>query len=234
MAGVIKSVLFVDFDNTITIGDVLDAVIERFSATEQWRDWESDWQRGELTTAECLSLQVRNLRVDAEELAEFVSGISIDACFSSLVDLCAARRIPLRIVSDNFSLIVREILRRHSLPDVTVYANELHFDGNKPVAMFPHANPQCGRCAHCKAGHFAAFASHRKIFVGDGLSDLCPAEAADIVFAKGALARHLSSAGTPFIPFASLGDVFYYLEMENRHRHSIAAAPTSSGMPGAR
>ena len=29
MAGVIKSVLFVDFDNTITIGDVLDAVIER-------------------------------------------------------------------------------------------------------------------------------------------------------------------------------------------------------------
>ncbi len=199
--------LFLDFDNTITIGDVLDTVIERFSLTDQWREWESAWQRGELSTSECLSRQIANLRVGPDELAAFVQEASIDASFPRIVGLCARQDIPLRIVSDNFSVIVREILQRHSLGGVVVLANELRFDGNTPTALFPHTSSRCGRCAHCKAKHFAAFAAHRTIFVGDGLSDICPAEVADVVFAKDALAQHLSSAATPFIPFADLASV---------------------------
>jgi 2-hydroxy-3-keto-5-methylthiopentenyl-1-phosphate phosphatase len=212
-----KTVLFLDFDNTVTIGDILDAVIERFSITARWRSWESAWQRGELSTAECLSLQIGDLRVDAAELTRFVSDTPIDAGFPEIVDLCRDKGIPLFIVSDNFSLIVRAILKRSALGDVKVFANELLFDGTKPSARFPHANPRCRRCAHCKAVHFAGFASHRTIFVGDGLSDICPAEAADVVFAKDALADHLAGAGIPFLPFASLGDVLHYLEVDATH-----------------
>lgn len=223
MVGMKGSVLFLDFDNTITLGDVLDAAIERFSVTGQWRDWESAWRRGEITTSECLSLQVANLRVDAAELIDFVGAISIDTSFHGIVELCAAQDIPLRIVSDNFNLIVHEILRRHSLDGITVLANELRFSGNRPAALFPHASPRCGRCAHCKAKHFAQFEAYRKIFVGDGVSDICPAEAADIVFAKDALAAYLSSNGKPFMPFRSLADVLCYLE-SGQHDGTPAAA----------
>jgi 2,3-diketo-5-methylthio-1-phosphopentane phosphatase len=204
--------LFLDFDNTVTIGDVLDAVIERFSITERWRAWESAWKRGELSTSECLSLQIGDLRVDADELIRFVGETPIDVCFSGIVDLCRDRGIPLRIVSDNFSVIIRTILERSAVGNVTFLANELLFDGQELTARFPHSYPGCSRCAHCKAVHFAGFPSHRKIYVGDGLSDICPAEAADLVFAKDALADYLAGAGIPFMPFVNLGDVLRYLE----------------------
>ena len=221
-----STALFLDFDNTVTIGDVLDAVIERFSVTERWRSWEAAWKRGDLSTSECLSLQIGDLRVDADELIRFVSDTPIDACLPDIVDLCRAKGIPLFVVSDNFSVIVRAILKRSSLGGVTFFANELLFDGNKPTARFPHANPRCRRCAHCKAVHFTRFASHRKIYVGDGLSDLCPAEAADLVFAKDALANHLATAGIPFMPFANLGDVLRYLEADSRDSGVVVSAST--------
>jgi 2,3-diketo-5-methylthio-1-phosphopentane phosphatase len=220
-----KTALFIDFDNTVTIGDVLDAVIERFSVTERWRLWEAAWKRGDLSTSKCLSLQIGDLRVDADELIRFVSDTRIDACFPHIVDLCRAKGIPLLVVSDNFSVIVRAILKRSSLGGVTFLANELLFDGNKPTARFPYASPRCRRCAHCKAMHFAGFASHRKIFVGDGLSDICPAEAADVVFAKDALADHLAGGGIPFMPFASLGDVLRYLEADSLHSGLEVSTP---------
>jgi 2-hydroxy-3-keto-5-methylthiopentenyl-1-phosphate phosphatase len=220
-----RTVLFLDFDNTVTIGDVLDAVIERFSVTERWRSWESAWKRGDLSTSECLSLQIGDLRVGADELIRFVSDTAIDARFPEIVDWCRDKRIPLLIVSDNFSVIVRAILKRHSLGGVAFFANELLFDGDRPTARFPHASARCSRCAHCKAVHFTAFPSHRKIYVGDGLSDICPAEGADLVFAKDALAEHLARTGTPFLPFASLGDVLHCLEGDSRYRGVEVSTP---------
>lgn len=227
-----KTTLFLDFDNTVTIGDVLDAVIERFSITERWRSWEAAWQRGDVSTAECLSDQIGDLRVEVDALTRFVRDTPIDACFSDLVGFCREKRVPLFIVSDNFSVIVRAILKNHLLGGVPSFANELLFDGNKPTARFPHTNPRCGRCAHCKAVHFAGFASHRKIYVGDGLSDICPAEAADVVFAKDALADHLARAGIPFLPFAGLGDVLHYLEADLPRLGLEVSTPGGIAGPG--
>src|SRR5262249_17004221 len=61
-------VLFLDFDNTITVGDVLDGIIERFSPDAAWRGWEDEWRAGRLSAADCLSRQVGALRVTREAL----------------------------------------------------------------------------------------------------------------------------------------------------------------------
>ena len=42
--------VFFDFDNTITLGDVLDTVIERFSPQATWKEWEAEWQAGRMST----------------------------------------------------------------------------------------------------------------------------------------------------------------------------------------
>ncbi len=218
------TVLFFDFDNTITDGDVLDKIIERFSVTERWREWESAWRQAEITTAQCLYLQIGDLKVSERELLRFVEDVRIDPYFPAIVEKCAAMRIPLLVVSDNFGLIVREILRRHSLGDVTVFANELVFDGDRPTAVFPHKSAQCVRCAHCKAIHFASFPAHRKVFVGDGLSDICPATSADLVFAKDALAAYLANVGISFAPLNTLEDVHDWLTSEARSRESAMSS----------
>ena len=56
-----RPILYFDFDNTITLGDVLDTVIERYSLTTAWREWETAWQEGRMTTRECLQRQIEAL-----------------------------------------------------------------------------------------------------------------------------------------------------------------------------
>jgi 2-hydroxy-3-keto-5-methylthiopentenyl-1-phosphate phosphatase len=43
--------------------------------------------------------------------------------------------------------------------------------------------------------------------VGDGWSDRCAAKAADVVFARGSLAQHLTDEGVAYVPFEDMNDV---------------------------
>ena len=56
-----KPALFFDFDNTLTHGDLLDELIERYSPNEEWRDWEHAWAEGQLAARECLQAQIENM-----------------------------------------------------------------------------------------------------------------------------------------------------------------------------
>jgi 2-hydroxy-3-keto-5-methylthiopentenyl-1-phosphate phosphatase len=211
-----RPMLFFDFDNTVTLGDVLDAVIERFSINEDWRQWEQAWQKGELSTLECLRRQIGNLRASQADLLAFVAGTAqMDPAFGSIVEWSTTHRVELSIVSDSFSVLVHEILRQNALFGIPVFANELVFSGDRLEAVFPYRDPACPRCAHCKAQHLRRHADRVRIFVGDGLSDLCPALEADVVFAKGSLAAHLAQRNSPFLEFDSLLPVLQYLEAEH-------------------
>ena len=53
---------------------------------------------------------------------------------------------------------------------------------------------------------------NRIIFTGDGHSDLDAALAADVVFAKCALANELDARGVAFYPFDTLEPVLAFLE----------------------
>jgi 2-hydroxy-3-keto-5-methylthiopentenyl-1-phosphate phosphatase len=205
-------VLFFDFDNTITVGDVLDRVIERYSASEAWREWEADWEAGRMSTSECLSRQLGDLRVSPRELHGFMMEVVIDPAFARIVGWAEAKGADLRIVSDSFSPLIHAILDHHDLPGVPVFANDLVYTGGRIEARFPFRDPACPRCAHCKAQHLRAEERRPRIYVGDGLSDVCPSLIADVVFAKDSLAAELRRRGVPYRPFRALGDVLGYLE----------------------
>jgi len=207
-----KPALFLDFDNTVTRGDVLDAVIERFSPNDRWREWEQAWQEGRISTRECLLRQMANLRVTATELLDFVSVTEIDPHFAQIVEWSAREQIGLTIVSDNFSVLVRTILHNNGIRGIPVFANELAFSGNRAEASFPYRDPFCPRCAHCKAQHLSHCAARPRIFVGDGLSDICPAECADVVFAKGSLLRHFREKKRLCVAFNNLDDIYNYFK----------------------
>jgi 2-hydroxy-3-keto-5-methylthiopentenyl-1-phosphate phosphatase len=128
-----------------------------------------------------------------------------------LVSWTADQGIATSIVSDNFEVLIEAMLRRRGLPLVPIYANGLAFTGNRPQASFPFLDPACDRCAHCKAQHLRRVSDRRRIFAGDGLSDICPALSADIVFAKDSLAAHLLATGRPYRRLQSLDDVLEYL-----------------------
>lgn len=206
-----KGSVFFDFDNTITTLDVLDDLLERFSINDQWRVLEEKWQTGAMGTKECLEGQLRSVRITPEALEKYVRTISIDPSFPRLLKFLQSRRVPVVIVSDNFSLIVKKILKNYGISGVRVYSNGIRFRGDRLVPSFPYQDPACPRCAHCKRRHLLEVKDKTRIYVGDGLSDVCPAEEADRVFAKASLAEYLKKKGKSFIPFENLKEVYQRL-----------------------
>ena len=206
-----KPVLFFDYDNTLTSGDVLDQVIERFSPNEAWRDWENDWQDGRLSAQECLSRQVGNLRVSRGELFEYLLQVRVDPAFPAVVDWARSRRADVIIVSDSFAPLIRHMLSNNGIDDVPVIANDLEFSGERLMPSFPHADPACTRSANAKARHLLPYRHHHVVFAGDGHSDLDAALASDIVFAKSTLAKELDALCTAYHPFDTLEPVLSFL-----------------------
>jgi 2-hydroxy-3-keto-5-methylthiopentenyl-1-phosphate phosphatase len=209
-----KPVLFFDFDNTLTDGDVLDELIERYSPNEYWRDWEHAWSQGELAARDCLQLQVENMRVSHAELFDYLRGVRIDPAFAEIVDWACRHMVPVIIVSDSFQPLISHVLKSNGIDDdIPIFANEVSFAGDdRLIAHFPHYDPLCVRSANAKARHLEPYRLNKIIFTGDGHSDLDAALAAHVVFAKASLAKELDERGASFYPFETLDSVLAYLE----------------------
>ncbi len=207
-----KLALFFDFDNTLTDGDILDRIIERYSCDERWRDWEHAWASGRLSARDCLRQQVENLCVSREALLAYLADVRVDPAFACILAWARPRGIGVNIVSDSFSPLIGSILENNGIRNVPVFANDLAFAGGRLIPSFPFWDPECTRSANAKARHLLAYRNHCIVFAGDGHSDLDAALAADVCFAKATLAKELSALSVAFHPFDTLEPVLHVLE----------------------
>ncbi len=207
MAFLNKPIIFFDFDNTITCVDVLGAVIERFSINNDWKPAEVAWRSGQIGSRECLEIQLKGVRVKREDLIRLITNIPIDHSFVKLLGYLNQNQIPSMIVSDSFSWLIQTVLNHHGIPDIPVFANRLEFERDRLIPSFPFLSPDCPKCAHCKKIHLLKNAGKTRIYVGDGMSDVCPAMEAEIVFAKSDLAQYLEREGKSYFPFQGLETV---------------------------
>jgi 2,3-diketo-5-methylthio-1-phosphopentane phosphatase len=204
---------FFDFDNTITDYDILDDIIAKFSADDGWKELERKWVAGRIGSRECLNGQISRVRIGKAGLDRYLAKIKIDPSFKKILRLCASKSIKVFIVSDNFGYIIKGILRANGIKGPRIYCNKLGFSRGFLAPRFPFLNSECHKCAHCKKGNLVSRVSHEAItiYVGDGLSDICPAECADIVFAKGRLEKHFKKRSMEYVPFKRLKEVYEHL-----------------------
>ena len=215
-------IVFFDFDNTITREDVLSLVIEEYSINQDWKVLEKAWRSGEIGSRECLEGQLQFVRVTRSELVDFIVKVPLDPFFLPLLKTLKQNQIPSIIVSDSFSFIIQTILEHHGLFRESVFANELRFKGDRLVPSFPFVSYECRRCAHCKKRHLLKHENKTRIYVGDGLSDICPAMEADIVFAKKDLAQYLGMVQKPHNLFDDLETVSeFFKKSENLFQATI-------------
>ncbi len=221
-----ESQVFFDFDNTITAFDVLDGIIERFSVNRDWIAYEEAWKKGKIGSRQCLEGQLRSIRVERPQLHAYLETVAIDHSFSRLLALLNRFGVRPVIVSDSFSQIIRYILEYNSISGVPIYANSLRMQGNRLVPAFPHAGAECPRCGHCKTSTLAGtdFAGKHAIYIGDGLSDLCPARRSDLVFAKRgcSLHRQLLETGGNYQPFDDLSDIYLFFKEFTDERNTLS------------
>jgi 2,3-diketo-5-methylthio-1-phosphopentane phosphatase len=193
--------MYVDFDGTITLADTTDVILERF-ADPEWRSVEAAWVAGKIGSRECLARQIDLVRARPEVLDELIGAVELDPDFPAFVNLCRQHGVPVTVVSDGLDRVASAILARAGV-DVPLVANHLEWLGRDRWRLaFPHARSDCRSAAgNCKCVALAGAPETIAVLIGDGRSDICAAESADLVLAKGTLAEHCRDVGLPFISF---------------------------------
>jgi 2,3-diketo-5-methylthio-1-phosphopentane phosphatase len=197
--------VFLDFDGTISAADVGVHLLERLGALE-WRDVEAEYEAGEIGSRVCLLDEWDLLPRDRELLRSVAAEVPLDPDTEPLVAGLRAAGAEVSVVSDGFGFYATERLAHLGVPVVT---NAVNWETG--ALEFPHED-RCCACSSCGTCKQAPIKDARRrgratVLVGDGTSDRKAALLADVVFAKGALARWCARNGAGFVPFETLAEV---------------------------
>lgn len=205
-----KVAVFFDFDNTITTRDTIDSILMSHSRNDKWIELEKKWKSGKIGSYKCLKGQMSGVRITKKELDKYLLTIKLDPYFKKLALFLESKKIKPVILSDNFGYFIRYVLRANGIKRIRVFANSIKFSGGRLVTEFTFRNNECSKCAHCKKNNMFRNTpiGAVSIYIGDGLSDVCPSKHADIVFARDHLIKVLKQEKIPHIPFKSLKDVY--------------------------
>lgn len=198
----------IDFDGTLSVRDTVDAMLEKFAPPE-WEEVEQEWLDGHITAVQCMQKQLRMVRADHMTLENFFRGIQLDATFVPFYKH-VSQFSNVAVVSDGLDHAIKVAMKNAELPEMPVYANKLHFMPDGIDISWPHKNPSCkggnGVCK-CAVARELSGDDKRVILIGDGKSDACLANEADVVFAKGSLIKYCEQNDIPHIKFQTFADV---------------------------
>ena len=202
--------IFCDFDGTLTSQDTLALLLDRY-APSQWFEIEERMLSGELDEREGLKAQLALLSApDAELLRTIEAEIRPAEGVDDLVRLARERGWPLRVLSGGLIRFSGALWRQWGYGDVPIFANDHRRDDQGRIEVIEARTPKIkGYCNHCKRWHLeeALKRGSKVVYIGDGLTDRCPAEAAHRRYARGNLLKHLKEQGLDVVPFDNLRQV---------------------------
>ncbi|NUN68254.1 MAG: MtnX-like HAD-IB family phosphatase [Bacteroidetes bacterium] len=203
--------VFTDFDGTIAVDDIGDAMFLRFGDADVCMRSFAEYRSGAIDARECWRTGFRTMPVlTREEFTQFALTQRVDPHFRPFVEFCRSRTIPVTVLSDGYDAYIAPVLERESLGDLPRFCNRLEFpQGASPEPFFPYTNSECSRCANCKRNHLLTRSSEQEVivYIGDGISDRCPVRHADVVFAKDALVAFCETENITFHRFNDFSDV---------------------------
>lgn len=199
---------FIDFDGTITKDDVVGVMIETF-CREGWKEINDRWERKEISTEECARQTFKLFGAADGELCSMLDSIEIDDYFIPFVETCRQKGYQIYILSDGYDTMISYLLKKHGLTDLPFFANRLVREDEGYAIACPYENRDCGQCGTCKKKLLNKLRKEGStaIYVGDGYSDTCVIEDADVVFAKKSLLAYCREKKIPAIPFESFQDI---------------------------
>jgi 2-hydroxy-3-keto-5-methylthiopentenyl-1-phosphate phosphatase len=200
--------LVVDFDGTVTEQDLLDTIASRFGDPEVYQEVDDGLDEGRIPLREVITREFEPVRKPLDEVVEWeLENVRIRPGFRELVELARERGWRFVIVSSGFHELIEPILE-HEGVDVELHANRVdpRPDGWRVLWRYDDSCESCGES--CKRSIVRELGGDGEIvYVGDGYSDRCAAEASDRVFATKELARYLDERGVPYEPFDDFHDI---------------------------
>lgn len=207
-----KVAIICDFDGTVASRDVGHQFFSAYVPDgDERRRLLERWKIGLISSRECLERELDLLRADRADLDDFVERESLDPYFKDFVDFCNRRKYEFLILSDGLDYYIDRLLMKFGLGFLDFRANHLVVNnGSIDGIEFPYYNLlDCTMCGNCKRFHVERLRKqgHFTVYVGNGYSDRCPSEYADLVLAKGDLLEHCRREHITCIPFDNFRDV---------------------------
>lgn len=225
--------VFFDFDGTISLQDVGDSLFSSFADVS---DVVADLMSSKISVAEYYTRCCQRISgtMTPSDFEAFLSKQQIDYSFKDILHLCEDHNIELRILSDGLDAYIMPMLQADGITGVEVFSNTLTYNQGTWTAEFPGATESCDCfCASCKRNVVVNHSADDDVvvYVGDGMSDTCAVQHADVVFAKGYLGKWCTANGIPHHPVTNLSQVLAILkkrisqnDFKQRRRAVIARA----------
>lgn len=225
-----KLKIFSDFDGTITLFDTWIEMGEHFIPDkEAWSEVIRSFESQEIGARECFIRECQLIQnFEISKFNEIIDAQRIDPVFHEFASYCRNKGITLTILSEGMDYYIDRILKNHGL-DIPFYSNKIVFSPDKSSfnLEFPFSDSDCTKCGTSKRNILMNSTNDDEIsvFIGDGFSDACVVNYADIVFAKKSLASYCWKNNITYHEFQTFGDVMKktgrILENKNlRHRQA--------------
>ncbi|MFC1705277.1 HAD-IB family phosphatase [Planctomycetota bacterium] len=212
-----RTAFVTDFDGTVVTVDVGDAIVRRFvpEGESQLSELYQRVSAGEIDLPALQRAIWPLVRCEPEELCCYLDRIAIvRGGFSELAAGLAVSGIPFVIASGGFDFYIDHILAGLDLGGAspTVIANRAVPVGGGIVVDFPHRDRLgCATCTVCKGKVLEGLRTdgYRTVFCGDGMTDRCALESADLLFCVEGSTLHRLAAerDVPYTPFSSFNEV---------------------------
>jgi len=203
--------IFIDFDGTITLEDVGEAIFRKFGKTEKVNCIIEDLLSDKISSRQCWDELCDSVDViNKYELDEFIDLLDVDPTFIPFVKFCNENEIELVVLSDGFDYYIDRLFNKADLVGLKYYSNKLFVDEEGILKTeYPYFDNDSPTSANCKRNHIINHSSDDDytIYIGDGNSDKDAAQYCDFIFAKNDLLKFCSVEKISFYPFKNFTEV---------------------------
>lgn len=199
-----------DFDGTITTRDTLHVIIEAYGTRGLWESLEPRLREGSLSVQAAMEIEFAGVLAAADDVRELVlRAAPVRAGFASFLAWAAREGHEVVVMSAGFRTVIDWVFEANGLLGLDIVSNDAHFSPSGCRLEWLLPGGLCDRCGRtCKRATLAARRGDRRVvYIGDGISDRCPARDADHVFARAGLATYLDEIGMPSRGFSDFHDI---------------------------
>lgn len=154
--------------------------------------------------------------VRLDDVEQFCRSVELADGFPELVNFCREHGIELVCVGEGLDVCARTVLEQNGAGDVRVVSNrleELPDAAGRLAVAFPYDDAECTRCSCCTRNVMLTLCgdSDRIVFIGRTAHDACPAEYADVIFARDVLQTRCQERNISYFLYTKLDEVAHRL-----------------------
>jgi len=209
-----KTLVQCDFDGTVIDKDVSFLLLDVF-ADGDWRQPLKQYQEGKITVGQFNTAAFAMIKADKQTLLKYMQDkLEVRSGFREMVDYCHSKDFRFVIVSNGMDFYIEKILSDIGMSDIEFFsARSLFHSGGVTVQYIGPDGSPLG--SDFKEAYVRLFLDegYRIIYIGNGDSDVLPAQQCHHIFATGTLLERCQGKNIACTPFQDFNEVVKGMEL---------------------